>query len=472
MNRLRRAGGAVVAMAAFGAPFAVASVPSEPPPRSFTIAVAGDIIPHEMLVSHFARGDAGWDFTSMGAAIRPWIADAELAICHLEGTLSETDTALSGYPRFVGPREMADGIVSAGWDGCSTASNHSMDGNWEGLVQTLDVLDEVGLGHAGTARTPDERLPTLYDVGGVVVAHLSFTYGTNGIPLPADRPWAVNVIDTDAIIADAAWARSRGAQFVLVSLHWGEQYQVAPTPFQRQVAATLAAAPDIDIIVGHHAHVVQPIDVIGGTFVVYGMGNHVSNQFTRWGPPYFATDDGLLVRIRVSERSDGSFGVDGLEITPTWVDYPSYRVYSVGDALLTGAGPTATLQASLDRSLSRALSLAPPGVTVTPSPWPDAWCGPFRATIVGSADDDTITGTEGDDIISAGAGDDIVTGGMGDDVICGGDGSDVIEGGPGRNRLFGDAGNDLLSGPATSILVGGEGLDGCSGAAVLRDCDR
>jgi len=442
------------------------------PPRSFTIAAAGDIIPHGMLVAHAALPGGGWDFTSMEAPIRPWIADADLAICHFEGTLSETDTGISGYPRFIGPREMADAIVSAGWDGCSTASNHAMDGNADGVSQTLDVFDQVGLGHAGTARSADERMPTFYDVNGVRVAHISYTYGTNGIPLPDGRPWAVNVIDTEAILADAAWARAQGAQFVMVSLHWGEQYQVEPTSFQRQIAAAVLASPDVDIIIGHHAHVVQPIEMINGKYVVYGVGNHLSNQFTRWGPPYFATDDGLLVRIRVSERPDGTFGVDGLDLTPTWVRYPDYQVYAVGDALLTGAGPADVLQASLERTLGRALSLDVWGVEVTGSPWPDAWCGSRRATITGTGDADTITGTPGDDVIAAGAGNDFVDGGPGQDVICGGDGSDVLDGGPGRNRLFGGDGNDLLTGGRLDLLVGGDGWDACSGAALLRDCDR
>ena len=471
-NRLRRVSGALLAAAtALAASLSSPSAVATTPPRSFTIAAAGDIIPHGMLVSHAASG-GGYDFTSMEAAIRPWIADADLAICHLEGTLSETDTGLSGYPRFIGPREMADAIKAAGWDGCSTASNHAMDAGWDGVVQTLDVLDQVGLGHAGTARTEAERLPTLYDVKGVRVAHISSTYGTNGIPLPEGRPWAVNVIDTDAILADAARARSEGAEFVLVSLHWGEQYQVAPTSFQQQVAGVLLASGDIDIIVGHHAHVVQPIDVINGKYVVYGMGNHLSNQFTRWGDPYFATDDGLLVRIRVSERPDGTFGVDGLDLTPTWVDYPSYQVHAVADALLDGAGPQAVLQASMDRTLGRARSLAPRGVELTQSPWPYAWCGAKRVTIVGSADADRIVGTDGNDVIAAGEGDDVVIGGPGDDMICGGGGDDVIDGGPGRDRLFAGDGDDLLTGTRLDLLVGGSGWDACAGAAMLKDCDR
>ncbi len=442
-------------------------------PRSFTIAAAGDIIPHDMLVAHARVPGGGWDFTDMEALIRPWIADADLAICHFEGTMSETDTGIQGYPRFVGPREMADAIRSAGWDGCSTASNHAMDGGWSGVVQTLDVFDQVGLGHAGTARDPDERKPTFYDVNGVLVAHISYTYDTNGIPRPADRPWAVNVIDPAQIVADAHWARTLGAKFVIVSLHWGEQYQVAPTSFQQQVAAAVLASPDVDIIIGHHAHVVQPIDMINGKYVVYGMGNHLSNQFTRWGDPYFATDDGLLVRIRVSERPDGTFGVDGLDLTPTWVEWPTYQVHAAADALLTGAGPSWTVQASYDRTLGRALALDPPGIAVTASPWPDAWCGPVRATIVGSGAADTIAGTSGDDVIAAGAGNDVILSGGGNDVICGGNGKDKLYGDDGDDWLFGENGKDRLFGNAGTgdYLDGGARSDRCKSGETYVSCE-
>jgi poly-gamma-glutamate synthesis protein (capsule biosynthesis protein) len=192
--------------------------------------------------------------------IEPWVSSADLSICHLEGTLSATNTGISGYPRFVGPREMADAIVAAGWDTCSTASNHAYDAGWPGVASTLQVLDDAGLRHTGTARSADERLPALYEVNGVTIGHIAYTYGTNGIPVDPDRPYAVNLLDADAILADAAWARERGAEFTVVSLHWGSEYHVAPTAQQSALAATLLGSDDIDLILGHHAHIVQPIE--------------------------------------------------------------------------------------------------------------------------------------------------------------------------------------------------------------------
>ena len=123
---------------------------------------------------------------------------------------------------------MAGAIAAAGWDTCSTAGNHALDGGWDGVVGTLDVLDDAGPGHAGTARSAEERFPTLYEVNGVLVGHISYSFSTNGIPVPQDRPWAVNLIDADAILSDAAWARDHGAEFTVVSLHWGSSAPYLP----------------------------------------------------------------------------------------------------------------------------------------------------------------------------------------------------------------------------------------------------
>ncbi len=453
---------------------AVPAAPTPRAPRSFTIVAAGDIIPHEQLVdtANGYRPGYGWDFTPMVRDIEPWVSEADLAICHLEGTLSPTSTGLSGYPRFVGPREMADAIVAAGWDTCSTASNHALDAGWNGVVGTLDVLDDVGLGHAGTARTPEERLPTLYEVNGVTVGHISYSYGTNGIPVPGNQPWSVNLIDADAILADAAWARAHGAEFTVLSMHWGVEYYSPATPQQEALARILLASNDIDVILGHHAHVVQPIDRIGDKYVVYGMGNHLTNQNPRWGEMYHSTDDGLLVRVRVSERADGSFGVDGIDITPTWVQLGTYRVFSAADVMVSGAAPLSRVEASLERTAERALRLNPPGVALSATPWPAVSCDGMRATIVGTDGDDVIGGTDGRDVIAGRGGSDIIDAGTGGDIVCGGDGADVLSGDAGMDVVLGGAGNDSLDGDTRDVLLGEAGHDRCGVAALLRDCER
>jgi poly-gamma-glutamate synthesis protein (capsule biosynthesis protein) len=116
---------------------------------------------------------------------------------------------------------------------------------------------------------------------GATLAQLAYTYGTNGIPVPDGQPWLVNLIDTDRIIDDARAARRAGADVVIVSLHWGTEYQEAPDELQRSVADALTASAahgrrDIDLIIGTHAHVPQAYEKVNGTWVVYGMGDQIA----------------------------------------------------------------------------------------------------------------------------------------------------------------------------------------------------
>jgi poly-gamma-glutamate synthesis protein (capsule biosynthesis protein) len=268
----------------------------------------------------------------MLAGLRDRVQAADLAICHLETMLSYDNARLSGYPMFLVPHQLADAIADAGYDACSVASNHALDRGVDGMTSTLAHLDRVGVRHAGGARSVEEQAtPAIYDAGGVRVGHLSYAYGFNGFEVPASAPWTVNRIDTPAILAEAARARAAGAEFVVLSLHWGAEYRHAPTPDQEALAAQLLPSPDIDLIIGHHAHVVQPVGRVGDEVVVYGMGNLLSNQrnSTRLG-----TQEGALVTLEVRERAPGAgFAVTAVTATPTYVEVPGFRVVPTSPTL-------------------------------------------------------------------------------------------------------------------------------------------
>lgn len=217
-------------------------------PRAATIAFTGDLLPHSPVVAAAAANaeGGGWDFRPMFDEVRPIISAADLAICHLESPLSLDDTGLSGYPVFNAPKALGEAAADAGYDGCSTASNHAYDRGAEGVESTVQALEAVGLPQAGMALTAEaDPLPTLYDVNGISVAHISATYGLNGFELPADQPYLVDLIDPASILAEAAAARSGGADFVIVSLHWGEEYRSEPTEDQLAVLGQIAPSSDI-----------------------------------------------------------------------------------------------------------------------------------------------------------------------------------------------------------------------------------
>jgi poly-gamma-glutamate synthesis protein (capsule biosynthesis protein) len=295
----------------------------------------------------------------MTAKIKTLISSANLAICHVETPMSATDTGISGYPVFSTPHELADTIKDAGYEGCSVASNHSIDKGLQGVQDTLGALDRVGVAHAGTARNPEEANQIeLHNVAGVTVAHLSYTYGTNGIPIPAGEPWIVNVIDVPSILAAAHRAKQLGARFVVVSLHWGNEYQVAPTAEQRAQAQQLLASPDVDLILGDHVHVVQPVEKIGDKYVVYGLGNLVSNQSPAAGLPA-STQDGAILKAYVHQVGD-RLVVDHVTYTPTYVQIGPYTIWPVAAALddpSTPADLRPQLAASWRRTVANESSL-------------------------------------------------------------------------------------------------------------------
>jgi poly-gamma-glutamate synthesis protein (capsule biosynthesis protein) len=349
-------------------------VPPEPPEnrfRTFTLAASGDFLIHSAVyqaAAAYAGGD-GFDFSPMLEPIAPIVSAADFAICHLEVPLSPDSTNLSSYPQFNSPAELADAIAGAGYDSCSVASNHTIDKGESGVRNTLGVLDAAGLQHAGAARGPEEDVPSLYNINGVTVGHLSYTYGLNGLVVPSGKGYLVNVTGTDQILADAAAARAAGAEFVVVSMHWGVEYTVDPTSTQRQQAEAILSSPNVDFILGHHAHVIQPIGKVGKEFVVYGMGNFLSNQ--RSGNVRVGTEDGLLIQAKVWEQPDGTFSVSYIDYTPTYVEEGTFRILPVADTLndpSTSTGLAAALQTSWDRTQDRVNRLGTHGVEPTSTP--------------------------------------------------------------------------------------------------------
>ena len=298
-------------------------------PRSFTLVATGDIISHGAVAERAAAAadrdgrDDHWDFTPLFARIRPILAGADLALCHLESPLSMDDQDHSFRGTFRVPSSLADAIADAGYDGCSLASNHALDSGPSSVTATLHHLRRVGLATAGMADTEDAAGPAWFTPGGLRVAHFSVTDLINGRDLPVDPPWMVPHLDVDRVIADAAAARSEGADFVVVSVHWGEEYRADPTDRQRSAAERLLAAPEVDLVLGHHAHVVQPVVRRGGDAVAFGLGNLLTNQPgddanpCRSCPP--ETQDGLIAWFQVTETVDGARITDAGYV-PTWVD--------------------------------------------------------------------------------------------------------------------------------------------------------
>ncbi|MFE1311990.1 CapA family protein [Streptomyces sp. NPDC058755] len=315
--------------------------------RGFTLVASGDVLPHTSVIER-ARYDAdgdGYDFRPMLSGVESVVGGADLALCHM-GTVYGADGDYSGYPVFKSPPQIAQGLAATGYDGCSTASEHALDDGAPGMRRTLDAMDRAGLRHAGTARTEDEaRSVTMLRAGGARVAHLSYTYGTDDRPLPPGQPWAVGLIDRNRMIADARAARKAGADVVVVSVHWGTEWQDDPDRLQLALADQLTASktngrPDIDLILGTHAHVPQAYEKVNGTWVVYGLGDQIAGEmYNDKGVQDSRGNDSTLGRFTFAPpaRPGDRWQVTRAEFVPQMYDLDSGRVRDLNQAISDGA---------------------------------------------------------------------------------------------------------------------------------------
>lgn len=354
---------AVVAVFAPGAPIVSAVAPAPTAPRVVSMAFTGDALWHSPLWrqaqdNYVANhpGAAGFDFDPMLAGLSPVVAGVDLGVCHLETPIAPEGEAYSTMPRYGVPAEVVDSIAAAGFDRCSTASNHTADRGLAGIDRTVSVLEERGLGQSGMARAPREIDPHIFVADGVRMVHLSYTFSYNGLSMPDGQEWRSALIDPHRIIADARRAREQGAEVVIVSMHWGVEGASTPTASQRDVANQITAAGDIDLIVGHHAHVLQPIEQVNGTWVLYGLGNMISNLPTssRWPA---ATEDGAVVVVELSVSADGTVTVATPVVHPTWVDRDGGWIVRLVQPTLEDQAISAGLRGQLETSLRRTQSI-------------------------------------------------------------------------------------------------------------------
>ena len=263
-----------------------------------------------------------YDFTSVFANISKYITKADVAIGNLETTFAGKDRGYTGYPTFNSPSALGVALKNIGIDVLSTANNHSLDKGYTGIVSTLDKLDEIGIDHMGTARSEEEQNKVLVkDVNGIKIAFLSYTYGTNGIPVPAGKEYSVNLIDKDLILKQINLAKEQNVDIICASMHWGDEYKQKQNKKQEELADYLFQN-GVDIIIGNHAHVVEPMEkrkiaLEDGTekevFVVYALGNFISGQTIEH------TKSTVILDMNIRKNGEnGKITIDSINYIPVY----------------------------------------------------------------------------------------------------------------------------------------------------------
>lgn len=288
-----------------------------------TLTFTGDIMCHSYQYNEAYDASTGtYDFSHNFTDMKKYFDEADLVVGNLETVFAGADVGISDYPCFNSPDAFADAIADAGFDVLTTANNHSMDKRMDGVLRTLDVLDERGIDHIGTYRSAEERENILIrDVNGIKIAFLSYTYGTNGIPVP--ESWLVNPLDEELIKSDIARAKALGPDMIVVLPHMGNEYEeYVRDTFKNWAHMMLEAGADI--VVASHPHVLQPMETVeladddGGTrtgFIMYSMGNFISSQTT---PPRNAS---ILLNIDIEKTWQGETYIKEVSFVPIWTQF-------------------------------------------------------------------------------------------------------------------------------------------------------
>lgn len=272
------------------------------------LVFVGDAMQHQGQLDA-ARQGKGYTYEGMLDDLRPIVGTADYAVVNLETPVGPPPH--TGYPCFNAPPQFVDALAEAGFDMMLTANNHTLDRGPRGLRSTIAELDKRGLAHLGTYTNDSARsreLPKVVTVNNIKIGFLNYTYGTNGIE-PRDGV-AVDYIDKNKILEDLDAVRKAGAELTVVAVHWGDEYRLLPNESQRRLADFFEAV-GIDMVIGGHPHVIQPMELRPNRYhpdrnflLVYSLGNFVSNMKTA------DTRGGAMAQVRVKRDEKGRATVD------------------------------------------------------------------------------------------------------------------------------------------------------------------
>ena len=290
---------------------------------TFTLTAIGDVMCHNTQYMDAYDSDTGtYDFSYVFDNISSYTKTADICIGNLETSFAGEDRGYSNYPTFNSPDSLADSLKSIGVDVLSTAGNHALDMGFSGLSRTIDVLDKADISHLGTYKTQEDQDKVLIKyVKGVKIAFIDYTYGTNGISVPSDKKFCINLIDKDLIKKHIETAKNQNVDMIVACMHWGTEYKTSANDEQKELADFLFQN-GVNVIIGNHPHVIQPMEKRtvtledGSTrdgFVVYALGNFICDQNA------VNTRDSIILNLKITKHTDGSITIDNYDYVPIYM---------------------------------------------------------------------------------------------------------------------------------------------------------
>ena len=289
--------------------------------RTVTITAVGDLMCHQPETDYARVQPDSFDFRPMFREVKNILSESDLTVGNLETTITGKESKFSGYPFFNSPKQFLEAIKDAGFDLLFTSNNHCLDRGKKGILNTITNLRSLGMNYVGTYESQTDRDSLrVFDINGIKLAVLSYTYGVNGNKIPKDGKYLVNVIDTLQIRNDLLAARSKNVDAIMVYYHFGEEYQREANAYQKEIV-DFSIQHGADIIIGSHPHVIQPMKYFQTKnenfregFVAYSLGNFISNQRWRY------SDCGVILKIKLTKNIfTNRVRISNISYLPTWV---------------------------------------------------------------------------------------------------------------------------------------------------------
>ena len=295
----------------------------EPTDVTFTLAAIGDIMCHNtQYIDAYNESNNTYDFSYVFNDISLYTKTADICIGNLETTFAGEEVGYSSYPTFNTPDSLAYELKDIGLDVLSTAGNHALDKGFDGLSRTIDTLNAADISHLGTYKNEEDQNKTLIKyVKGIKIAFVNYAYGTNGIPLPSDKPFCVNLIDENLMKTQIDNAKKENPDIIVACMHWGNEYKTKQNSTQEDLANFLFQN-GVDIILGTHPHVLEPMEKKtvtledGSTkdgFVIYSLGNFISDQNAE------NTRSSIILNLDITKHIDGKITIDKYEYIPIYM---------------------------------------------------------------------------------------------------------------------------------------------------------
>jgi poly-gamma-glutamate capsule biosynthesis protein CapA/YwtB (metallophosphatase superfamily) len=319
---------------------------------SVTLGAIGDILIHDR-VYNTAKKEIGYDFKPMIAQVKEMLQKPDVLLANQETLLGGVEIGLSSYPSFNSPQEVGDAFIDAGVDIVSTANNHTLDRGEKAILRQIDYFNRVGLPYVGSFKDKtDQQTLRIMNKNGIKLGYLSYTFGTNGIPVPKGKDYLVNLIDQENMKTEIHRAKKE-ADVVIMSIHWGNEYQRFPSDQQKFLAQFLVNE-GVNIIFGHHPHVLQPMEWLKDqngqpAFVVYSLGNFLSGQMGDY------KDIGGLATIEITKqvtKSGVNIELKNPIFSPTYVSNQNSQNYQVVPLQNAGVVDSENAQSKYDEILN------------------------------------------------------------------------------------------------------------------------